>query len=192
MEGIKMADSLKHLNKTLILIIFLILLPVSRVYGFSHKYDMYFRQYASVYMPILNWHWFKAQAIQESGISESARSWVGAIGVMQLMPFTATGLKVNAYSARENIKGGIIYDNEMYSIFRNEKGMHRVKFMFGAYNTGAGNIILAQNLCQENNIRTDLWQSIVCALPHITGRSASRQTIDYVIYIFRYYKLLII
>ena len=187
-----MVDLLKFINRILVLFAFLLILLPANTYAFSRKYDMYFRQYASVYMPILNWHWFKAQAIQESGISESARSWVGAIGVMQLMPFTAIGLKVNAYSARENIKGGIIYDNEMYSIFKSEKGMHRVKFMFGAYNTGAGNIISAQNLCQENNIRTDLWQSIVCALPHITGKSASRQTIDYVIYIFRYYKLLII
>ena len=187
-----MVDLLKFINRILILFAFLLVLLPVNTYAFSRKYDMYFRQYASVYMPILNWHWFKAQAIQESGISESARSWVGAIGIMQLMPFTATGLKVNAYSARENIKGGIRYDNEMYSIFRSEKGMRRVKFMFGAYNTGAGNIISAQNLCQENNIRTDLWQSIVCALPHITGKSASKQTTDYVIYIFRYYKLLII
>ena len=181
---------LKRYLKILILFTLLVLLPV-KVYAFSQKYDIYFREYASMYMPVLNWHWFKAQAIQESGISESARSWVGAIGVMQLMPFTATGLNVNAYSARENIKGGIIYDNQMYSIFQNERGMHRVKFMFGAYNTGAGNIINAQRLCQENNVRTDLWRSIVCALPHITGQSASRQTIDYVVYIFRYYNLLI-
>ena len=174
-----------------VLILFILLLSLSvKAYAFSHKYDIYFKQYASIYMPILNWHWFKAQSIQESGISESARSWVGAIGVMQLMPFTALGLKVNAYSARENIKGGIIYDNQMYSIFGNEKGMHRVKFMFGAYNTGAGNIIKAQKLCAENNMRTNLWRCPVCALPHITKRVASRQTIDYIIYIFRYYKLL--
>ena len=169
-----------------------VFLFITPAYAFSHKYDLYFRQYGATYMPILNWHWFKAQAIQESGISESAKSWVGAIGVMQLMPFTALGLGVNAYSARQNIKGGIIYDGQMYNIFANETGTHRIKFMFGSFNTGAGNIIKAQNLCSQNGIRTDLWRSIVCALPHITGQSASSQTIDYVIYIFRYYKLLMI
>ena len=177
--------------RLLILSLLAVFLFITPAYAFSHKYDLYFKQYAATYMPILNWHWFKAQAIQESGISESAKSWVGAIGVMQLMPFTASQLGVNAYSARQNIKGGIIYDGQMYNIFGNERGTHRIKFMFGAYNTGAGNIINAQNLCSQNGIRTDLWRSIVCALPHITGQSASQQTTWYVIDIFRNYKLLI-
>ena len=178
--------------KTAVFAVIVFLIFSSPAYAFSRKYDIYFRQYAQTYMPVLNWKWFKAHAIQESDISESARSWVGAIGVMQLMPFTAQGLKVNAYSARDNIKGGIIYDNQMYSIFAMERGLSRVKFMFGAYNTGAGNIISAQRLCAENNVRTDLWRSIVCALPHITGQVASKQTIDYIVYIFRYYRLLVV
>jgi hypothetical protein len=45
--------------------------------------------------------------LQESGFKQDAVSPKGAIGVMQLMPDTANGLKVDAGNLQENISGGI-------------------------------------------------------------------------------------
>lgn len=58
----------------------------------------------------------RAIAWQESGWSMSARSHVGAIGVMQLMPATARwlgpallGRAIDPYSASDNVEGGVAY-----------------------------------------------------------------------------------
>src|SRR5262249_42867535 len=55
----------------------------------SEKYDPMFRKYTKRFFgPAFDWKYFKAQGFAESGLKASAKSWVGARGVMQLMPST--------------------------------------------------------------------------------------------------------
>ena len=57
--------------------------------AWGDEYDEYFRKYSKRYFgPHFDWRWFKAQAIAESGLKHDAKSWVGAVGVMQIMPAT--------------------------------------------------------------------------------------------------------
>ena len=60
----------------------------------TRKYDQYFRKYSKRFFgPAIDWHWFKAQGIAESGLRENAHSWVNAKGIMQLMPRTFADLE---------------------------------------------------------------------------------------------------
>ncbi|MBY3136492.1 MULTISPECIES: lytic transglycosylase domain-containing protein [Rhizobium] len=72
-----------------------------------------------------------AIAEQESRFRQSARSAVGATGVMQLMPGTAGQLGVNPYDTRDNIRGGVRYIKQLQGMFGN-----RYDLIAAGYNSG--------------------------------------------------------
>lgn len=75
----------------------------------------------------------KAIATAESNLDQTARSYVGAIGVMQLMPETAESLGVDPYDEKQNIEGGAHYIRQMLDKFNGN-----VKHAIAAYNAGPG------------------------------------------------------
>lgn len=164
------------------------------------RYDKYFRKYSHTYFArALDWKWFKAQAIAESRLNPKATSYVGAKGIMQIMPFTAKEiakeLRIKHFNITDpelNINFGIFYDRKMYSVWKTVHGKERVKFMFGSYNAGLGNILRAQKKAKIRRLPTNQWDSISKVLGEVTGRH-SIETITYVRRIDKYhYKLMIL
>jgi soluble lytic murein transglycosylase-like protein len=75
------------------------------------------------------------QCEAESSFDQSEISKAGCIGLFQLEPSTAKDLGVDPYDWRENVKGGITYDKQLYKRY----GGNLAK-MLAAYNWGLGHL----------------------------------------------------
>ena len=98
------------------------------------KYNIFIKRYSSRYEvePQL----VRAVIRHESGFNAAAVSPKGAVGLMQLMPETATLMGVrNAFDAGQNIAGGVKYLKLCLNHFDQDVGL-----ALAAYNAGPGNV----------------------------------------------------
>jgi membrane-bound lytic murein transglycosylase MltF len=177
------------------LILIILLMINSTAYGEEFeryndvtRYDNFFSKYTKHnFGPTFNWHHFKAQAIAESGLKKDAKSRVGAVGLMQIMPTTYKEIikrhryiKGSGNSPKWNIAAGISYNRSIWNLFKADRPFQdRLDFTFGAYNAGKGNIIKAQKRAKRSGQNPNLWTSIEQTLPNVTGRH-SKETLGYV------------
>ena len=153
----------------------------------TKKYDQYFRKYSKRFFgPALDWHWFKAQGIAESGLRGNATSWVNAKGIMQLMPRTFAELKKknpelrNVLEPRWNIAAGIYYDSTMFMKWQEDRPfLDRMRFMFGSYNAGFRTILRAQKLSRKHGFNGTDWESIKSVAPKVS-KWREKETLGYV------------
>ena len=102
--------------------------------GGPSELEPYFKEAAEKYNVDVNL--LKAIAKAESNFNPNAVSSAGALGIMQLMPSTASSLGIsNAYNAKANIMGGaqVIAANL-------KKYNGDVSLALAAYNAGSGNV----------------------------------------------------
>jgi len=143
------------------------------------KYDTHFRKYSKHYFgPGFDWHWFKAQAIAESGLKANAKSKSGARGIMQILPNTYREIqKENPHlkdidSPRWNIAAGIYYDRTLYKRWRSPPaGEERLYFAFGSYNAGFTRI---KNTLRKVGPSTATWEHVEHYVPGQTRHYVRR------------------
>lgn len=102
--------------------------------GSRNSYDAYIR--ASAARHGIDAGLMKAMMHTESAFNPNARSPVGAQGLMQLMPATASRFKVsNPWNPADNIEGSAKYIAWLLKRFNNN-----VEFAVAGYNAGEGNV----------------------------------------------------
>jgi len=142
----------------------------------TRKYDHLFRKYTKHYFgPHFEWRWFKAQAIAESNLDPKARSWVGAKGLMQIMPATYREIKgknphfFNINTPKWNIAAGIYYDRQLYRKWqRGFNTQERLALMFGGYNAGHGRIRKAYKKALKTYDTVRKWRQLEPLVPKET------------------------
>jgi membrane-bound lytic murein transglycosylase F len=152
----------------------------------SQKYDPMFRKYTKRYFgPGFDWKYFKAQGFAESGLKASAKSWVGARGVMQLMPSTYQEIashrpEFGTIDQPEwNIAAGIMHDRYLWDLWQKSvPDDDRHRFMFASYNAGEGTINRAFGVATKK-VGPPAWSSVVQVAPTV-GRWRYLETLGYV------------
>jgi len=163
--------------------------------GAISPFDNLFRRYAPTSR--LHWKLLAAIAAQESAFNPSAQSWVGARGLMQVMPHTATRHGVSPdllYQPNYNIRAAALhlrYIQQQLAIqIRDPR--ERILFTLAAYNAGLGHVTDAIALAAHLNRDSRHWSSVSQVmlllqqpaynrLPVVRhGYARSSETVDYV------------
>jgi membrane-bound lytic murein transglycosylase F len=153
----------------------------------AQRYDDTFRKYSKRYFGVgFDWRLFKAQGMAESNLDSAATSWVGARGIMQLMPatfqeITSRNPEMSRIDDPEwNIAAGIFYDRTLWRLWaRDSVEDHRREFMLASYNAGRGTILSAQEMARRDSLNHRLWPSIESVAPKVR-RWRHQETLEYV------------
>jgi membrane-bound lytic murein transglycosylase F len=160
----------------------------------TSQYDDTFRKYGKRYFgPGFDWQYFKAQAMAESNLDPNAKSYVGAQGLMQLMPSTYKMIQtkrpeLGAINDPEwNIAAGIMHDRYLWKLWSKEiSEEERLNFMFSSYNAGEGTLARAMKVAQAQQLDHSRWANIETIAPTVP-RWRYRETLGYVKKIDGYY-----
>ena len=151
------------------------------------RYDDLFRKYSKRFFGVgYDWRYFKAQGMAESNLDSAARSYVGARGIMQLMPSTFAQIQSRRTEFESidhvewNIAAGILHDRYLWQRWK-ELGIdeERRRFMFGSYNAGEGPILRARGMARQRELDAHAWASIEQVAPEVR-RWRYRETLGYV------------
>lgn len=130
--------------------------------GKISQYDEIIRELSKAYG--LDWRLVASLIYQESRFHPEVRSWVGAFGLMQLMPATAEVYGVDtASSPADQIQAGIRFlrylDRQMPDEIQDPE--ERLRFVLAAYNVGIAHIYDARRLAEKHGKDPNLWTNNV-------------------------------
>jgi membrane-bound lytic murein transglycosylase MltF len=129
-----------------------------------------------------------AQGYQESNLKQEARSPVGAIGVMQVMPATGKSMKTGDITQIEpNIHAGVKFIRAMMNEYYANEPMDQLNkglFSFAAYNAGPGRIRGLRKLAAQRGLNPNVWFNNVELM---AAEKIGRETVTYVSNIYKYY-----
>lgn len=126
-------------------------------------YDSVFKLYAKQ----LGWDWrlLAAIAFCESGFDPNATSWMGARGIMQVMPKTARLFGVDEASLSNpevSVRVASQILKELDGIMRSRtSAANRIKFVLAAYNAGSGHVTDAIALAAKYELNPREWEENV-------------------------------
>lgn len=125
--------------------------------GKLSPFDDLVKEYAAEYN--FDWRLVTAQMFQESRFDPRAKSWSGAVGLMQIMPRTARELGVkNPEEPEHAIEAGVKYLDWLRERFEPELPVKdRMWFTLAAYNAGPGHVHDARRLARQMGWSSTRW-----------------------------------
>jgi len=129
-----------------------------------------------------------AQGYQESRLDQNAKSAVGAVGIMQLMPATGQTLGVgNIHTPDPNVHAGAKYMRRLLDTYFKDSHFdeqNRNLFAFAAYNAGPGRVHSLQVEAKKEGLDPNVWFDNV---ERVCAARVGQETVRYVRNIYKYY-----
>lgn len=113
----------------------------------------------------LGWDWRLLASViyQESNFRPNAESWAGAVGLMQLMPATATEFgAVDRTNPYQSLRAGVRYLKYLDKLWAKyiRDSNERVKYVLASYNAGLSHILDARNLAKKYSKDPNRWEDV--------------------------------
>jgi len=145
-----------------------------------------FRKYAPRYK--LDYLMTAALGYQESRLDQGARSSVGAVGIMQLLPETGASMKVGDITQAEpNVHAGIKYLRQLHDRYitgENVDDQNRTLLALASYNAGPGRIEKLRAEAPKLGYDPDIWFN---NMELVVARRIGQEPVIYVRNIYKYY-----
>jgi membrane-bound lytic murein transglycosylase F len=150
----------------------------------EHYFDDKFYRKTKEYFPIIrkyskrygiDWHLIIAQIYKESRFNENALSQRGAVGLMQIMPYTAHEITQEldfefiTQDPRENISAGIYHLYKQLAYFPDADYENRIKLALAAYNCGPARVFDAQDIAEYLEGNRNEWGAVRTGLTKLTS-----------------------
>jgi membrane-bound lytic murein transglycosylase MltF len=173
-------------------------------YLYISPFDSLFRLYAD---SVCDWKMLAAIAYVESKFDTSARSHVGAQGLMQIMPTTYRHMLARmempdtmAQNVELDVMVAVRYLDDLSKLFNFIGEQERMNYILGSYNGGSNHIFDAMRLARKYGVNRYNWNSLTPILASLSdstvysdsvclfGKFDATETINYVYRVNRKYK----
>jgi membrane-bound lytic murein transglycosylase F len=130
--------------------------------GSISSYDDLIKKYSDE----LGWDWrlLAAQIYVESNFDNTAQSWAGARGLMQIVPETAQrfGDSTRMAEPEYNLMVGVRYLKWLQEFWKEIPDQNqRTKFILASYNVGEGHVLDARRLAEKFGKNATVWDNNV-------------------------------
>jgi membrane-bound lytic murein transglycosylase F len=149
----------------------------SKQKGKISQFDNLFKKYAKKYN--FNWLMIASQSFQESRFNPKAKSWVGAMGLMQVMPKTGKMLGFNdLYNPDNGVHAGTKYMKWLKKRFKDSvPAKDKLWFTLASYNAGYGHVLDAIEVAKIMGLNPNKWfNNVAVAMTKLSKRKYRKYT----------------
>jgi membrane-bound lytic murein transglycosylase F len=138
--------------------------------GVISPYDELFKKVAD--SAGVDWLMLAAITAKETQFKAGAKSWTGAMGLMQILPrYSEVKETKMLYDAETNVREGVRIITEHLNHYAYMDSTNQWRFALAAYNAGQGHVADARRLAIDSNKNPNEWQHTADALIKLMDRA---------------------
>jgi len=119
----------------------------------------------------VDWLLIASIIAQETKFNPNAKSWAGAVGLMQVLPrYSEVSSEEQLYNEKVNIREGVRILKEHLNHYSYMDSTNRWSFALAAYNAGQGHVADARRLAIDQNKDPNKWKNASDALLKLMQR----------------------